>query len=82
MAHIFKDKILLLLIFVVPLLYAIFFGAVYSQGVLTDIPLAVVDLDQSALSREVVKSFVNSPVSTLLMALPHIPSWQKAWGKI
>lgn len=61
MAHIFKDKILLLLIFVVPLLYAIFFGAVYSQGVLTDIPLAVVDLDQSALSREVVKSFANSP---------------------
>ena len=61
--HIFKDKILLVLIFFVPLLYAFFFGAVYSQGILTGIPLAVVDLDHSALSREVIKSFETARVS-------------------
>ncbi|MEG3072277.1 MAG: ABC transporter permease [Peptococcaceae bacterium] len=81
MAHIFKDKILLLLIFVVPLLYAIFFGAVYSQGVLTDIPLAVVDLDQSALSREVVKSFVNSPRFHVVDGITTYPQLAEGMGE-
>lgn len=59
--HIFKDKILFLLIFFVPLIYASICGAVYAAGILTGIPLAVVDLDDSGLSREVVKAFENSP---------------------
>ncbi|MDD2553380.1 MAG: hypothetical protein PHP51_02250 [Desulfotomaculaceae bacterium] len=46
MVHIFKDVVLLLLIFFVPLFYAFLCGAVYSQGTLSGVPLAVVDLDQ------------------------------------
>lgn len=61
LVHIFKDKILLLLVFFVPLIYAFICGAVYSQGILTAIPLAVVDLDNSGLSREITRSFENSP---------------------
>lgn len=57
---IFKDKTLVLMLFAVPLLYATVFGLVYSAGVLTNIPLAIVDLDQSKLSREVVTTFQNS----------------------
>ncbi|NLJ75752.1 MAG: ABC transporter permease [Peptococcaceae bacterium] len=81
MIHIFKDKILLLLIFIVPLLYGIFFGAVYSQGILSDIPLAVVDLDQSALSREVVKSFENSPRFHVVDDITTYPLLKKGMGE-
>ena len=59
--HIFKDKIILLLILLVPALYTLLFGAVYFSAVLTGIPLAVVDLDRSGLSREVIAAFSNSP---------------------
>ena len=61
MRQIFKDKILALMVFAVPLLYAVLFGIVYASAVLTDIPLGIVDLDQSSLSREVADAFVNSP---------------------
>ncbi len=61
MVHIFKDRILLLLIFFVPIFYALLCGSVYTGGILTGIPLAVVDLDDSVLSREVVKCFANNP---------------------
>ncbi|KUK81474.1 MAG: ABC-type multidrug transport system, permease component, partial [Pelotomaculum thermopropionicum] len=56
-----KDKIILLLILLVPALYTLLFGAVYFSAVLTGIPLAVVDLDRSGLSREVIAAFSNSP---------------------
>ncbi len=61
MVHIFKDKILLLLVFFVPLFYAFLCSTVYTAGILNNIPLAVVDLDDSGLSREIIKSFANSP---------------------
>lgn len=61
MLHIFKDKILILLLFVVPLAYVSVFGMVYVSGVLTGIPMGIVDLDNSRLSREVVTAFENSP---------------------
>lgn len=58
---IFKDHILLSLLFSVPLLYATVFGFVYTSGILSNVPLAIVDLDQSKLSRELVTSYENSP---------------------
>ncbi|OQA10621.1 MAG: Inner membrane transport permease YbhR [Firmicutes bacterium ADurb.Bin373] len=79
--HIFKDKILLVLIFFVPLLYAFFFGAVYSQGILTGIPLAVVDLDHSALSREVIKSFENSPRFSIVQDITTYPLLEEGMRK-
>jgi ABC-2 type transport system permease protein len=59
--HILRSKILLLMVFVVPVAYAALFGVIYVSGILTDIPVGVVDLDNSALSREVTTAFSNSP---------------------
>lgn len=61
MKMVFKDKILSLMVFAVPLLYAVLFGTIYASAVLTNIPLGIVDLDHSALSREVTDAFANSP---------------------
>lgn len=58
---IFKDRILLMLLFAVPLLYATVFGFVYSAGILNNVPLAIVDLDHSKSSREITTAFENSP---------------------
>lgn len=58
--HIFRDKILFLIVFVIPLAYTLLFGSVYVAGVLLDIPLGIVDCDHSRLSREIVKNFKNS----------------------
>lgn len=58
--HIFKDPILFLIVFIVPLFYAALFGIVYCAGILNEIPLAIVDQDHSELSREVAQAFINS----------------------
>lgn len=57
--HIFKDPILFLIVFIAPLAYASLFGVVYFSGILTDIPLGVVNMDNSQLSREVAEAFAN-----------------------
>lgn len=61
MRQIFNDKLLALMVFAVPLLYAALFGSIYVSAVLTNIPLGIVDLDRSALSREVADAFANEP---------------------
>lgn len=59
--YIFKSRILCLMVFLVPALYALFFGLVYYNGLISNIPMAVVDQDHSALSRELIQSFRNQP---------------------
>lgn len=58
--HIFKDRILFLIVFIVPILYAALFGMVYVSGTLQHVPLGIVDLDHSAESRAVVSAFGNT----------------------
>lgn len=48
------------MVFLLPLGYACAFGAVYMAGILTHIPLAIVDQDHSKLSREISTSFSHS----------------------
>jgi len=79
--HIFKDKILFLLIFFVPLFYAALCGAVYAAGILTGIPLAVVDLDNSGLSREVIKAFENSPRFKIVREINTYPLLEEGMKK-
>lgn len=55
--HILKDPILFLIVFVAPMVYLGIFGAVYYSAALTDIPLGIVNQDNSRLSREVVEAF-------------------------
>lgn len=59
--QVFRKKILFLMVFIVPVFYAVLLGSAYVTGVLTDIPVGVVDLDNSPLSREVADAFANSP---------------------
>jgi ABC-2 type transport system permease protein len=72
--HILKDRTLMLMVFLVPFLYAALFGAVYASGILTGIPLGVVDLDHSALSREVVDTFGNTQH---FQAVPAVATYQE-----
>ncbi|HWP95331.1 MAG TPA: ABC transporter permease [Syntrophomonadaceae bacterium] len=59
--YIFKSRVLCFMVFLVPALYALFFGLVYYNGLISNIPMAVVDQDHSALSRELIQSFRNQP---------------------
>ncbi|WP_407306918.1 ABC transporter permease [Desulfosporosinus sp. SB140] len=59
--HILKERVLLLMIFIVPLLYASLFGLVYVSSILQHVPLGIVDLDHSQESRAVVSAFENTP---------------------
>ena len=77
MLQILKDKILFLLVFAVPIIYASLCGVVYFSGTLTDIPLAIVDLDQSRLSREVVTAFDNSPRFHLVQEINTYPALEE-----
>jgi len=49
----FDDKGILLTVIVAPILYAFFIGSIYMDKEVSDIPLAVVDMDHSSLSRKV-----------------------------
>lgn len=61
MMHILRDRLLFLIVFAVPLFYAALFGTVYISGTLQNVPLAIVDLDNSTQSRDVVTAFSNAP---------------------
>lgn len=58
--HIMRDSKLRLAISLLPLLFAFLFGAVYSEKVLREIPTAVLDQDNTALSREIITAFDTS----------------------
>lgn len=59
--HIIRDKILLLIVFIVPIFYAILFGIIYASATLQHVPLGIVDLDHSAESRAIISTFENTP---------------------
>ncbi|MCF8011947.1 MAG: ABC transporter permease [Clostridiales bacterium] len=59
--HVFKDIVLFGMVFLIPLAYIAFFSCVYIAGILTDIPLGIVDLDNSKVSREITTTFKNCP---------------------
>ncbi|MFD1315719.1 ABC transporter permease [Namhaeicola litoreus] len=52
---ILEDKSILLTILLAPFLYAFFIGSIYSEKEVSEIPVAVVDLDHSNLSRKVTQ---------------------------
>ena len=57
---IFKYKGLLIILFIGPLFLTMFFGGVYSNDYVNDIPIAILDEDQSNLSTYVVNLFENN----------------------
>jgi ABC-2 type transport system permease protein len=55
-----RDHSLLLTLLLAPLLYAFFYGSIYINKEEVNVPLAVVDDDQSALSRLLTEQFNNT----------------------
>lgn len=52
---IIKDKNLLLMVFVAPLVYPVLYGAIYFNKVETEIPVAIVDYDNTSMTRNLIK---------------------------
>lgn len=64
-----QNKILRMLFIGAPLLYAILLGYVYSKGKATDLPIIVVDLDQSEMSAKAIEMFNDDEVLTIKAVL-------------
>lgn len=59
-AHIWKDKRLMAILFLVPLMYSALFGFIYTQHKVTEMKTIVMDEDQSSLSRQIIQAFEES----------------------
>lgn len=57
-----NNNVLRLLFIGAPLLYGILLGYVYSKGKVTDLPIVVVDQDQSSMSRQIINMFEDTEV--------------------
>ena len=58
----FQNKVLVMLFLGAPLMYGILVGAVYKKGTVTNIPIVVVDEDQTPLSRQLIDMFNENEV--------------------
>ncbi len=61
MRAIFKDEGILIFCFLVPLLYPLLYSWVYTNEVAHEVPVAIVDMSHSNLSREFIDKFDASP---------------------
>ncbi|WP_160070129.1 ABC transporter permease [Sphingobacterium bovisgrunnientis] len=66
----FQNKVLMVLFFGAPIMYGILVGSVYKKGTVTDIPIIVVDEDQSPLSRQLIDMFNENEVIYVASVLP------------
>lgn len=58
----FQNKVLMVLFLGAPIMYGILVGSVYKKGTVTDIPIIVVDEDQTPLSRQLIDMFNENEV--------------------
>lgn len=63
-----KDHSLLLTLLIAPVLYAFFYGSIYINKEEEEVPLAVVDADQSHLSRLITEQLNNTQIVQVLPA--------------
>lgn len=61
LSAVIKDRNVLLLVLVGPLVYSIYYPFPYSSQTVREIPVAIADLDRSSLSRELVRLADASP---------------------
>ncbi len=55
--HLLTNKMNLIILFIMPILIVILISTELSSGVIKDIPMAVIDYDNSSFSRELIQSF-------------------------
>lgn len=58
---IFKDEAMLIFFILVPLLYPLLYSWIYTNEVVREVPVAVVDMSRSSMSREFIRKFDASP---------------------
>lgn len=58
----FQNKVLMVLFLGAPIMYGLLVGSVYKKGSVTDIPIIVVDEDQTPLSRQLIDMFNENEV--------------------
>ena len=61
MRTIWKDEGVLIFFILVPLFYPLLYSWIYTNEVVREVPVAVVDLSHSAMSREFIRQFDASP---------------------
>ncbi len=66
------DPWLVSLVSWVPLLLFFMMWAIFSQGIATDLPLGVVDLDKSSISRALIRHYDDSPTLTTASNYPDV----------
>lgn len=66
---IFHDRYMKILLFIVPAFLLVFVCAMFSNGISEKIPVAVVDYDHSALSREIISN-IDASKGIQLIAMP------------
>ncbi|WP_075183130.1 ABC transporter permease [Pantoea sp. 1.19] len=67
--YILQDRYMKILLFIVPAILIVFVSAMFIHGVTAKIPVALVDHDRSALSREIVNN-IRASRSLELVAMP------------
>ena len=74
------DKGVLLLIVIAPVIYGFFYPWPYAEQAVTRVPVAVVDLDQSSLSRQITRFAQASPrVDVRLVVSDELQAHQALW---
>lgn len=68
----FQNKVLVMLFLGAPILYGILVGSVYMKGNVTDLPVVVVDEDNSPLSKQLIDMFNENEVIYVSDILPDI----------
>jgi ABC-2 type transport system permease protein len=58
-------KLYILVVLVFPILSILFFSSLFKEGVPTKMPIAIVDLDQTAISRKLARNIEVTPLSNV-----------------
>ena len=72
------NKTAVVLLVLMPLCYTLLFGATYSANVLNNIPLAVCDMQQSKISRMLIKYYDTSDRFTMVEQLDSLEELESA----
>jgi ABC-2 type transport system permease protein len=74
--YISKNKLFLFALFVFPIADILFLGGIYTHGNLTKLPIAVIDNDNTKISRNIVRYFNASPDMQLTYRLSNVKELQ------
>lgn len=61
MRNVLKDEGVLIFFVIVPLIYPLLYSWIYNNEVVRQVPVAIVDMDNSSLSRQFIRQFDASP---------------------